>query len=167
MVQLLVELLSDPVAKRRWEAALALKEIADPAAATPLVNALEDEDHDVRWVAGKALIALRMAGLRSVLSGLIQRSGSVVFRTSAHHLLHDLMEWLPGCGAGARIACYVSTCRHDSERGLFGHFETGRTSDHSKEIVGPRSQNRPTKPMTIRRAITAIAGLTNEPDLDA
>ena len=82
--------LYDPQQHVRWEAAKTLAVIADPLAAPALVHALDDEDPDVRWVAGEALIALGKTGLPALLMGLIRHSNSVGFLRAAHHVLHDL-----------------------------------------------------------------------------
>lgn len=76
----------------RWEAAKALTAIADPVAAPGLMHALDDEDSDVRWVAGEGLIALGNDGLLTVLSGLTKRSVSLDYCNAAHHVLHDLRK---------------------------------------------------------------------------
>ena len=86
----LVGELTDPRAHVRWEAAKALADIADPVAAPGLMHALEDDDEDVRWVAGEAMIALGVVGLKTVLSGLTRRAGSLEFCKAAHHVLHEL-----------------------------------------------------------------------------
>ncbi len=88
----LVGELVHPLRQVRWEAAKALTAIADPVAAPGLMNALEDEDEDVRWVAGEGLIALGGVGLQTVLNGLTKRAMSVDFCRGAHHVLHDLRE---------------------------------------------------------------------------
>jgi hypothetical protein len=62
--------------RTRWEAAKALSEIADPLAATALVNALEDDDADIRWVASEGLTALGRDGLEPLLAALLERAGS-------------------------------------------------------------------------------------------
>lgn len=85
----LLQAVIDPRTHVRWEAAKTLQAIADPVAASSLMHALEDEDADVRWVAAEGLIALKKVGLRTVLSGLITRAGSIEFRRSAHHVLHE------------------------------------------------------------------------------
>jgi hypothetical protein len=54
------------------------------------VQALADEDDDVRWVASEALIALNEKGAKAVLGGLIERAGYVAFRKAAHHILASL-----------------------------------------------------------------------------
>ena len=92
VVRALIKLLSHQESRTRWEAALALQKIASPIAAEALMNAMDDEDANVRWVASRALSALGMTGVRTVLSGLINRSQYVSFRASAHHVLRDLQS---------------------------------------------------------------------------
>jgi hypothetical protein len=84
------EALRDANKQVRWEAAKALNEIVDPAAAPALVRALQDREFGVRWLAAEGLIALGSRGLVPVLRALVERSGSVRLRQGAHHVLHDL-----------------------------------------------------------------------------
>ncbi len=91
----LAEALHDSRKAVRWEAAKALKEIGDPVAAAALSTALSDEDSDVRWIVGEALIALGMVGLHTVLTALMSRAGSVVFRIATHHVLSELKYLSP------------------------------------------------------------------------
>jgi HEAT repeat protein len=86
----LIKALTDPNDDVRWEAAKALGQISDPAAAPALVNALEDEVSAVRWLGAEGLIALGRGGLVPLLQALEQRSDSVWLREGAHHVLHDL-----------------------------------------------------------------------------
>jgi HEAT repeat protein len=86
----LIESLASPNKQVRWEAAKALADIADPAAADALVKALEDKVFDVRWLAAKGLINLGREGLVPLLQALIERSDSPWLRDAAHHVLHDL-----------------------------------------------------------------------------
>ena len=85
----LLNALVDKRAVVRWEAAKALKTIADPAAAKKLVTALADEDKNVRWVAGTALIALGQDALLPLVSGLMSHPDSVWLHGGAHHVLND------------------------------------------------------------------------------
>ena len=86
----LIELLEAASEQVRWEAAKALADIADLAAADALVKALEDEVFDVRWLAAEGLINLKRDGLVPLLQALIERSDSPWLRVGAHHVLHDL-----------------------------------------------------------------------------
>jgi HEAT repeat protein len=88
----LIELLSHPKPHVRWEAAKTLCGIVDPIAATALVNALDDPDEDVRWVAGEGVVALARDGLIPFLTALLERAGSYSFRESAHHVCYALIR---------------------------------------------------------------------------
>jgi sporulation protein YlmC with PRC-barrel domain len=89
-VPALVEALGNPNRHLRWEAAKALSQIGDPAAAEALVKALEDELFGIRWLAAEGLIAVGREGLKPLLRALIQRSDSDWLRQGAHHVLHEL-----------------------------------------------------------------------------
>jgi hypothetical protein len=86
----LIPLLSHRKPHVRWEAAKTLCGIADPIAATALVNALDDPDEDVRWVAGDGVTALGREGLHPLLAALLERARSHWFCESAHHVCYAL-----------------------------------------------------------------------------
>ncbi len=72
----LIRLLSHAKPHVRWEAAKVLSGIADPIAASALVNALDDPDSDVRWLAAEGLVALGRDGLEPLLAALLEQTGS-------------------------------------------------------------------------------------------
>ena len=74
-----------------WEAAKALGQIASPSAAPALVDALEDNEFSVRWLAAEALVAVGGQGLAALLHALADRPTSGLLREGAHHVLHDLI----------------------------------------------------------------------------
>ncbi|MBI4322541.1 MAG: HEAT repeat domain-containing protein [Chloroflexi bacterium] len=76
----------------RWEAAKALDEIGDPAAAHDMVRALEDRSFGVRWLAAEGLIGLGRAGMPPLLEALLERSSSIWLRQGAHHVLQVLSK---------------------------------------------------------------------------
>ena len=73
----------------RGQAAKALGEIGDLAATPALVNALEDDKFDVRWLAARALVMLGRDALPVLLRALMERPDSTWLREGAHHVLHD------------------------------------------------------------------------------
>ena len=75
-----------------WEAAKALCGIADPISAFALVNALEDRNGDVRWVAAEGLTSLGRDGLPPLLAALLQRAKSFWLRKGAHRVCHTLVN---------------------------------------------------------------------------
>ena len=89
-LEALTTCLYHPLMRVRWEAAKTIEAIPHPLATPALVDALDDDEQDVRWVAGEALIAIGPPALPGLLAGIIRRSGSVEFCTSAHHVLHEL-----------------------------------------------------------------------------
>jgi HEAT repeat protein len=83
----LIAALSNADKQVRWEAAKALGEIGDPAAAPAFVKALEDEVGDIRWLAAEGLIATGREGLLPLLQALVHHSDSEWLREGAHHVL--------------------------------------------------------------------------------
>jgi HEAT repeat protein len=75
----------------RWEAAKALCGIADPIAASALVNALEDRDGDVRWLAAEGLAALGRDALQPLLAALLEGTKPSWLYEGAHHICHTLV----------------------------------------------------------------------------
>jgi HEAT repeat protein len=88
----LIPLLSHRKPHVRWEAAKALCCIADPLAASALVDALDDRDSDVRWLAAEGVTALGLDGLQPLLAALLQRAESCWFCEGAHHVCHTLAK---------------------------------------------------------------------------
>lgn len=86
----LIQALQDRNPWRRREAAKALGQIADPTTATALVNALADDENDVRWAAADGLEVLQHATVSPLLHALIHHSGSITFRLTARHILRIL-----------------------------------------------------------------------------
>jgi HEAT repeat protein len=86
----LIQILTDPQDRLRWEAAKALSQIGDPAAASALVKALDDDNSGIRWLAAEGLVILGRAGLVPLLEALRQHSDSVRLREGAHHVLRSL-----------------------------------------------------------------------------
>lgn len=76
----------------RWEAAKALSEIGNPAAAPALVKALEDEEFDVRWIAAEGLIKTNIHGAIPLLQALKERGESTLLQKGAHHVFRDLSK---------------------------------------------------------------------------
>lgn len=91
-VPYLIELMGDPNAHARWEAAKALDALRDPAAAPVFVKALEDEEPGVRWLAAEGLIGLERLAFKPLLEALVKDLDSVWLREGAHHVLHGLSK---------------------------------------------------------------------------
>jgi hypothetical protein len=88
----LARALEDKKYLMRWEAAKALSEIGNPAAAPALVKALEDEEFDVRWIAAEGLIKMNIHGAIPLLQALKSRGDSTLLQEGAHHVFHDLSK---------------------------------------------------------------------------
>ncbi len=86
----LLEALRDRHEHVRWEAAKALSQINDSAAAPALVSALEDKSFGVRWLAAEGLIAMGRHGLLPLLQALMEGPDSAWLREGAHHVLRTL-----------------------------------------------------------------------------
>jgi HEAT repeat protein len=91
-VPLLTEALKSQNSLMRWEASKALGEIGDPGTASALVDALEDEDFDVRWLAAEGLTKLNILALKPLLQALEKRGDSILLQEGAHHVFHDLAK---------------------------------------------------------------------------
>ena len=91
-VPLLTEALKSQNSLMRWEAAKALGEIADPGTASALVDALEDDDFDIRWLAAEGLTKLNILALKPLLQALEKRGDSILLQEGAHHVFHDLAK---------------------------------------------------------------------------
>lgn len=86
----MLSLLSHPHDHVRWEACKVLEKIRDPNTADALVGMLLDDDMDVRWVAADALVELEHHAVIPLLERIESHFESVIFRESAHHVLHEL-----------------------------------------------------------------------------
>jgi HEAT repeat protein len=89
---ILIQLVEDGRSMVRWEAALALKDISDPAAVDALVVALRDEEGDVRWVAAEALAGIGKASLIPLLRSLTEHADSFELRDSAPVVIGFLQD---------------------------------------------------------------------------
>lgn len=81
-------MLNSPSKDARWGAAKALGEILDPGAIPALLDALEDRNSDVAWLAAVALNRLGREAWKPVLQRLVERGvDSVAVRDGVHHIL--------------------------------------------------------------------------------
>lgn len=90
-VPALTRALASPQREIRWEAAKALSTTPVKGAITALLDALEDEDGGIRWLAGEALAKIGDAAVVPLLRRLLDRSGSPWFQEGAHHVLQKLV----------------------------------------------------------------------------
>lgn len=94
-IDYLSEFESHPKDIARWEAVKALADINEPIAAPILVNALEDTNSDVRWLAAEGLSELGEDGLKAVLEALLESPDSLHLRRGAHHVLANMAKKSP------------------------------------------------------------------------
>lgn len=98
-----------------WEAAKALSMIGSPKSTGALLQALEDDEFSIRWLAAEGLIAIAAGAVEPLLQALVNRPDSVWLREGAHHVLHDLIHReLVDASTRARIAP-VLTALNDIE----------------------------------------------------
>jgi HEAT repeat protein len=77
----------------RWEAAKTLGAIGDIRSIPVLVNALEDRDSGVAWLAAEALRKFKKAAWPALLRALIKsKCDSVLLRQGTHHVLRNQKE---------------------------------------------------------------------------
>ncbi|MFZ1080519.1 MAG: HEAT repeat domain-containing protein, partial [Candidatus Kryptoniota bacterium] len=75
-----------------WEAVKTLSEMADPDSIPILINALENDDPDIRWLAAEGLINIGEPSLMPVLEALELRGGSMILREMSCPVLRALKE---------------------------------------------------------------------------
>ncbi len=79
--------------KVRWEAAKALGAIFDVEAIPSLVQALDNGESDVAWLAGVALKKFRKVAWKELMEAIIDRGAeSIMLRQGAHHVLRNQRE---------------------------------------------------------------------------
>ena len=89
-VKYLSGLLQAPKEYIRWEAIKTLSQIADPETIPILINALENEDFDVRWMAAEGLIDIGKESIKPLLKAVIKSKNPFYLLDGVHHVLKDL-----------------------------------------------------------------------------
>ena len=74
----------------RWEAIKTLSQIADPDSIPILINALENDRFDVRWLAAEGLIDIGKESIKPLLEALEHQQNSKFMREGVHHVLKVL-----------------------------------------------------------------------------
>ena len=92
MIDFLTELLNHPKHIYRWEALKTMQEIGDPISIPMFIQALEDDESDVRWIAAEGLIKLGMQSVRPLLKTLVEKSDSIFILAGVHHVFYDLKK---------------------------------------------------------------------------
>ncbi len=86
----LLELLGAQKHLARWEAVKAISEIGTADSIPILINALEDEEFDVRWLAAEGLIDIGHSSVYPLLKTFISNKDSVHLKEGVHHVLKGL-----------------------------------------------------------------------------
>ena len=63
-----------------------------PAAIPDLIEALQDEVFDIRWLAAEALIAIGKESIEPLLRAVINQSNESFLREGAHHVITYIMS---------------------------------------------------------------------------
>ncbi len=74
----------------RWEAVKAISEIGTRDSIPILINALEDEEFDVRWLAAEGLIDIGHSSVYPLLKAFISNKDSIHLKEGVHHVLKGL-----------------------------------------------------------------------------
>ncbi len=88
----LEDLLKNPKHLYRWEAVKTLEEISEPDSIPYLIQALDDDKSDVRWIAAEGLIKLGMHSVKPILEVLMKKNDSVFLLEGAHHIFYEMKE---------------------------------------------------------------------------
>jgi len=94
-IKYLSDLLNEPKENEqkeyvRWEAIKTLSQINHPESIPILINALENDDFDVRWMAAEGLINIGKKSIKPLLKSIVKKSNSIFLLEGAHHILKDL-----------------------------------------------------------------------------
>ena len=92
VITLLIGLQYLPDQHVRWEAMKTLSQIADPDSIPIFVNALENTNADVRWLAAEGLIEIGKESIASLMLALEERGDSRILREGVHHVLKGLED---------------------------------------------------------------------------
>ena len=76
----------------RWEALKVMEEIADPTSIPFFIDALEDEESDIRWIAAEGLINIGRESIVPLLETIIKKTDSIFVLEGTHHVFHDLKK---------------------------------------------------------------------------
>lgn len=86
----LVELQGSQKHLARWEAVKAISEIGTAGSIPILINSLEDEEFDVRWLAAEGLIEIGHSSVYPLLKAFISNKDSIYLKEGVHHVLKGL-----------------------------------------------------------------------------
>ncbi|MCB0752504.1 MAG: HEAT repeat domain-containing protein [Ignavibacteriae bacterium] len=90
VIDFLMEHIHHPKHLYRWEALKTMEEIADPVSVPLFIEALEDDESDIRWIAAEGLIKIGSESINPLLKTLTKKTDSIFILAGAHHVFHDL-----------------------------------------------------------------------------
>ena len=91
-IEYLKEFIEHPKHIYRWEALKTLGEIGDPISIPFYLQALEDDESDIRWIAAENLIKSGKKSIKPLLETLIDKSDSIFILSGVHHVFYDLKK---------------------------------------------------------------------------
>ena len=84
------DLLEHPKHICRWEAMKVIEEIGLPASIPVFMEALEDDESDIRWIAAEGLIRTGEHSLKPLLNLVIEKYDSIFVLNGVHHVFYEL-----------------------------------------------------------------------------
>lgn len=88
----LIRVFKENVGPLHFEAAKALSQIGSPKAVQTFIEALEDEEFIVRWVAAEGLCAIGVEVINPLLNILKHHSDTILLREGIHHVFYDFVS---------------------------------------------------------------------------
>jgi HEAT repeat protein len=92
MIDFLMELLNHPKHIYRWEALKTMEEIGNPISIPLFIQAFEDDESDIRWIAAEGLIRLGNQSIKPLLKALLEKSDAIFVLAGAHHVFYELKK---------------------------------------------------------------------------
>ena len=92
VIDFLGQLIEAPKYITRWEAVKSLSEMHNPLVIPWLIDGLEDESDDIRWLAAEGLISLGKDSVEPIIKMLIEKYPSINARKAAKHILKELED---------------------------------------------------------------------------
>ena len=94
VIERMRELLDSPSYRVRWEAMKTLEQIGDPVTIPDFIQALEDDESEIRWLAAEGLINTGIKCVVPLLKTLLEKSesNSIFVYAGAHHVFSDLRK---------------------------------------------------------------------------
>jgi len=92
VIDYLMEHIHHPKHIHRWEAIKTMEEIANPVSIPLFIEALEDDESDIRWIAAEGLINIGTQSIIPLLKSLTKNTDSIFVLEGTHHVFYDLKK---------------------------------------------------------------------------